>query len=282
MIEWTGRGTDELKRFQKGSQEIGIFELSNLFGITTEALRKYEAKKILQPYRGKNKYRKYSTWELTKIIRVRQLRQEGFPLSDIADELERGGPARQLRKLEDMQEQLRGEIAYREKLIQWLSTRQKEIAQTESLGDKCVIECQSRRYCCVYMVSNTLVDKKGCELEHLKEWVQAMPFVRVCHIGSPETTISCLTLEEAEVEQYGLQYLAPDFMIPQQSCVVCNMMAEHSQEKDTSVEGMQQAREKALRLGLQLTDEAVFQMIWYSQRDGISQSHNKAIFPIVD
>ena len=37
MIEWTGRGTDELKRFQKGSQEIGIFELSNLFGITTEA-----------------------------------------------------------------------------------------------------------------------------------------------------------------------------------------------------------------------------------------------------
>ena len=39
MIEWTGRGTDELKRFQKGSQEIGIFELSNLFGITTEALR---------------------------------------------------------------------------------------------------------------------------------------------------------------------------------------------------------------------------------------------------
>ncbi len=281
MIEWTGRGTDELKRFQKGSQEIGIFELSNLFGITTEALRKYEAKNILQPYRGKNKYRKYSTWELTKIIRVRQLRQEGFSLNDISDELERGEPVRQIQKLEDMQKQLRGEITYRENLIRWLSTRQDEIARTESLGDECVVEHQSRRYCCVYMVSDTLVDKKGLELERLQEWMRAMPFVRVCHIGSPKTTISCLALEEEEVEQYGLRHLVPDFMIPEQRCVVCNMTAEHTQEEDTSVERIQQAREKALGLGLELTEEGVFQMVWYSQRDGIFQSHNKAMFPIM-
>ena len=77
----------DLGRFQRGSRAMGIFELADLFGVTTEALRKYEAKGLLQPYRDENGYRKYSSWDLTKIIRLRQLRQTGFSLEEISGEL---------------------------------------------------------------------------------------------------------------------------------------------------------------------------------------------------
>ena len=78
-------GSTWLNPFKTGKRESGIFERSELFGITSETLRKYEKKEILQPRRNKSGYRSYGTWELTKIVRTRQMRQEGFSLGVIAE-----------------------------------------------------------------------------------------------------------------------------------------------------------------------------------------------------
>lgn len=282
MTEWTDQELSHLKSFQKGSRMMGTFELADLFGVTTEALRKYEAKGIIQPCRDENGYRKYCSWELTKIIRARQLRKEGISLNDITAELKEGDPARQLRDMEDLRQTLAAEIAYREKLLSWLDVQRKELLAAEELGDRCSIERQGRRYCCVYMVGDTLAGKEGQEWEHLKEWIQALPFARVCYVvnGPAAEALSCLCLGEEELERYGLQHLIPDIILPEQDCVVCNVVAEHDQTRDTSEECIAAARERARRLGVKLADHVSLQMMWYTEREGFFRSHNKAMFPI--
>lgn len=276
---WVSAGE---KKFQKGKQMVGTFELADLFGITTEALRKYEAKGIIRPYRDENGYRKYSSWDLTKMIRTRQLRKEGISLNDIAAEMEEGDPTRQLRDMEDMRQTLTEEIAYREKLLRWLDTRREELLAAEELGEGCKIERQTRQYCCVYMVGDTLVNKEGREWECLKGWIQALPFARVCYMGkgANESMLSCLCLGEEELERYGPRHLKPDLILPERSCVACNVVAEHSENRDTSEECIAAARRRAERLGVKLADDVSLQMMWYTQRKGIFQSHNKAMFPI--
>ncbi len=287
MAEEKGWDLSGLDRFQKGSQKIGIFELADLFGVTTMALRKYEDKKLLQPFRDENGYRKYSSWDLTKIIRLRQLRQEGFSLESIAEELSQNDAGRRFQKLEEMKGVLAQEILYRQRLIAWLDTREEELRQFEARGEECVVEHQSRRYCCVYMVGDTLADKKGREWEHLKEWIQALPFARVYHVAGGDTPVgealSCLSLREDELKKYGLEYLTPDFVLPEGPCAVSNLTAEAYSDHNNSAQVVFQARRRAEELKLSLSRRFyAIQMVWYTQQNGVFRSYNKAMFPLAE
>ena len=282
-MEWTKAESAQIKPFSKGSRMIGIYELAGLFGVTTVALRKYEDKKILRPHRDENGYRKYLSWEVTKIIRARQLLSEGLSLQEIAAEMAQGDPEQQLRDMESLEQRLAREIACRQKLIRWLRTRRQEITAAEALGDGCVIERQSRRYCCVYMVEDTLVDKKGRAWDQLKEWIQALPFARVCYVGnSADHMYSCLSLRQEELALYGLEHLTPDFVLPEQPCAVCNAVAEHTQTHDTSAACILAARKRAGALGLELAGPAVLEMVRYTQQDDRFRSYNKAMFPLAE
>lgn len=272
-----------LKHNKKGKKEIGIFELAELFGVTSEALRKYEAKQIIQPFRDEHGYRKFHSWDLIKIIRARQMKQEGFSLTDVAVGMLYDDAQVQMTMMEDMQKTLMQEILYRKKLIQWLSAQKDEVMRAEQAGDRCLIEHQSALHCCVYMVDNTLVHKEGEAREHLKEWLQALPFGNVCYIGPfGNATYSCLALTKEELCAFGLEYLTPDFVIPEQHYVVCYANAEHDSQIDTSEECYFQAKERAQEVGVRLGDYFVGQMIRYVQRGDRYRSVNKMCFPIAE
>ncbi len=257
--------------------------MADLFGITSEALRKYESKQIIKPHRDGNGYRKYHSWELTKIIRIRQLRQEGFPLRDISQAVGHDGTDRWLESIEDMQEQLAKEILYKKKLIRWLGAEKDELIRMENLGNRCVIEQQPTLYCCVYMVGNTLVSKSGDQWEQLKEWIGMQPFGNVYYIGNEaEEMLSCLVLSENELHQYGLDGLKPDFVIPEQLCVVCGSVAEHGPGRDTSAQSVADARNRAERLGILLADYMMIRMLRYVQKGNIYQSYNKLLIPVME
>ena len=67
---------DLIKNTRRGKEWFNISDLSRLFNLTSETLRKYEKKHIVEPSRTDNNYRIYSSWEITKIIRARQLKSE--------------------------------------------------------------------------------------------------------------------------------------------------------------------------------------------------------------
>ena len=274
-----------MKEFGEGSRSIGIFELSELFGITPEALRKYEEKHILHPIRDKNGYRKYSSWDLTKLVRIRQLRSEGVSLGSVAQQLRQGDPHQKLQELESLKQALAEEIVQRNRLIAWMDAQQRDLLQAQHLGDSCTVERCGQQYCCVYMVNDTLVAKNGAALAHLKEWVRALPFLHVIYVdGAKGLVLTCLSCGEDERAQYGLQHLTPDFILPARLCAVCNLPVDHSPEGDSLSESfysIAQARQKAESLGLPLSGQFVLQMLWYTQENGIFRTYNKALFPIL-
>ena len=266
-----------------GKKEFGIFELAELFGITPEAIRKYEAKNIIQPYRDEeSKYRKFGTWELIKMIWARSLSLEGFGLRQISDMFEHEKPEDQLAQLEAMQESLAREIVYRKRLIRRPDKQKKDIYDRIGREGKLQVEHVPALYCCVIMEGDTLVDKKGKDRENLKQWIQALPFASISFMGNTAyETHSCLVITEEEREIYGLQHLGPDFVIPERLCVVCDMVAEHCDAYDTSNETIAAGRNKALELGFVLEDQWITLSYAYTQKDGIYQSYIKGIFPIV-
>ncbi len=270
-----------LNHYESGRKNVGIFELADLLGVTAEALRKYETREIIQPIRDERGYRKFHSWDLTKIIYARQLKQEGFSLNDIADTMKNNNAGEQVDGIETLQKKLALEIQYRKKLIHWLSAQKDEVLRSEQVGERCVIEWQPALLCCVYMVNDTLVDKTGEAREHLKQWLQALPFCSIYYIGSPENrVVSCLVLSEEEIRRYQLDHLAADFVIPEHLCAICYSKAEHDPRRDTSIDNLRKAQSKLKDLNMEFEDYVITRMIRYVQRDDWYMSVNKICFPI--
>lgn len=270
-------------QFDCGKKEIGIFELAELLGVTSEALRKYENKEIIQPIRDQRGYRKFYSWDLTKIIYARQMRQEGFSLNDVSDIAQNNDAQFQIEKIEEIQKTLMQEILYRKKLINWLSAQKEEVMHSEQQGNRCVIEHLPALYCCVYMVDDTLVDKKGDNRKHLKQWLQALPFCSVCYIGAKnQKALSCLVLTEEELHAYNLEHLVPDFVVPEQYYAISYGTAEHDDEHDTSEECFLRAFHNAKTLNVKLSGYVIARMIRYVQNGKAYASINKMCVPIDD
>ena len=281
MCEFTEFGSTRLNLYEHGKKEVGIFELAELLGVTAEALRKYETREIIQPFRDERGYRKFHSWDLTKIICARQMRQEGFSLNDVADSLKNDDPQGQIIMIEEMQKTLMQEIQYRRDLIHWLSLKRDELMRAEQIGERCVIERQPALHCCVYMSDDTLVNKTGEAREALKQWLRSLPFSNVCYIGAPGSrALSCLVLNEDEIREYRLEHLKPDFIIPEQYYAVCYSNVEHDSQHDTSEDCFLQTWKRLNALNVKLADYLVARMIRYIQRGDWFMSVNKMCTPI--
>lgn len=273
----------KLNQYEYGKKEIGIFEMAELLGVSSEALRKYESKEIIQPIRDSRGYRKFHSWDLTKIIYARQMRQEGFSLNDVLDITLNNNSKHQIRKIEEMQKTLMQEILYRKKLINWLAEQKKEVMHSEQQGDRCVIEYIPELYCCVYMVDDTLVDKKDEDREHLKQWIDALPFSSVYYVGvRNQKALSCLALTKEEIQAYDLNHLVPDFVIPGKYYAVSYSTAEHDDKHDTSEQCFLNAYQKAKTMDVKIDGYVVARMIRYVQNENMYASINKMCIPIDD
>ena len=273
-------GSTWLNPYQTGKREIGIFELSDLFGITSETLRKYEKKKILQPRRNKSGYRSYGTWELTKIVRTRQMRQEGFSLGTIAEKTVNELPSI-IADIEQKQKELLWQIEYNKKLIRWLGCQKEKQLAFDAQGDKLLIEHTPEWHCCVYMVDDSLAPKEGRDRENLKAWLSALPFFHVFYIGNlKQGMVSCLVLSREEKETFGLQSLVPDFIVPQQLCITLTATAEHSETYDSSNDIIRTSHERAKEMNVATADFNLIQMIRFTQTGDLFRSHNKVYIPV--
>ena len=281
MREIKDFGSTWLNQYEHGKKEVGIFELAELLGVTAEALRKYETREIIRPFRDARGYRKFHSWDLTKIICARQMRQEGFSLSNVADSLKNNNSQGQIVMIEEMQKSLMQEIQYRKDLIHWLSLQKDELMRAEQVGDRCVIEHQPELYCCVYLSDDTLVNKTGAAREELKRWLSSLPFSNVCYVGAQgERVVSCLALNEDELHAYRLEHLKPDFVIPEQFYAVCYSTVEHDSQHDTSEECIRQSRMRLRGLNVKLEDYMVARMVRYVQKGDWYLSVNKMCIPI--
>lgn len=265
----------------RGKRNINISDLAGLFGITAETLRKYDSQKIIEAFRQENGYRCYSSWDLTKVICVRQLRMEGYSLNEIAARMRRKDGVDTIDQIDAMQKQLQAEIEEKQRLIRWLQRRRQLLMESKAQKSDVHIESWPSIYCCVYMAGNTMVKKNGADLAHLKAWMQALPYVSIYYLRNPEgDTVSCVGITEKERQEYQLENLVPDFILPQSDYAACNLITQHSSNFDTSTESWEEGFLKASELNLPLEDLIVMRAEDYIQQNGIYSSYNHAMIPI--
>jgi DNA-binding transcriptional MerR regulator len=119
-------------------------ELARLCGLSTDTLRHYERKGLLQPKRSANGYREYPPHSEDRIRLVQNALSVGFTLDELARLLkirEKGGaPCHEVRqlaaaKLKDLDEQLRGLSALRSELRRMIGQWDAKLAVTRK-GDQ--------------------------------------------------------------------------------------------------------------------------------------------------
>lgn len=271
-----------LNTVSKGKEKINISDLARIFNVSSETLRKYDTQNILIPYREDNLYRIYSSWELTKLIRTRQLRMEGYSIKDIEQHFKAIQFEDNLINIEKREIEIQHDIEEREKLLLWLKERKQTIRDTQEIKDKVVIRKAEKLYCCVYMVDNTMVSKDKKQMNYLKEWLSVLPYLTVYYIGiAGSKVLSCVGVSEREKELYKLNDLVPDFVLPEAEVAVCNMNTYKGEQIDTSNENIMESFEKVQKAGYTHQNIFVIKMIEYTQKDGLYTCLNQAMIPIV-
>ena len=126
-----------------------------------------------------------------------------------------------------------------------------------------------------------MAGKKAEDWENLKEWMQALPYVSVYYAGDQAYhTVSCVGITAEERDRYGLSYLKPDFVLPEQMYLTKFVVAEHSSTYDTSNRVIQEGFEEMKEEGHPLQDLFVMRVFDYVQKDGIYRSYNKMMIPV--
>ena len=270
-----------LKKSKRGKEKFNISELARIFNITPETLRRYEKKKIIEPQRQENSYRVYSSWEITKIIRARQLRMEGSSLEYVNKNLFVVEWMQDIERIENRENELMEEIESRQMLLSWLKERKTTIRKFVDRKDDISIEKVEKIYCCIYMVGNTLTDKDSERLKELQKWLDALPYVSVYYIGTSNyITVSVVGITESQRKQYHLEYLVPDFILPDAFYLIHNDNAQHNVSFDTSNESIDRWYNLVRGLNYQAEDLYVIKMIDYFQRDGVYTSYNEMMMPL--
>lgn len=272
---------DKICSAERGKEQFNISDLSRLFGLSSETLRKYEKKHIVEPLRRDNNYRVYSSWEITKIIRARQLKFECDGLVEVDERLMQMDFDDSINNIELRKQELIREIESKQRLLLWLENRKRDIESYKENEGRVYFKREERIYCCIYMVGNTITDKKGDDLKRLQQWMEALPFVSVYYIGISEgKTVSCVGIKESERRLYHLEYLKEDFVIEEAECLEYNDYAAHSHDFDTSAECIKKGYEISMKQGVSIGNLFVIEMVDYVQKDGVYKSHNIMKYPL--
>ena len=160
MIKTPIQASTWLNLSPKGDKSINISRMADLFCLTAETLRKYDAKEIISAIRDGNEYRKYSSWEVTKLIWARALRAEGYSLDQISTHTVERVTDESIRIIEEMQHKVADEIVERQRLLKWLEERKRSYRELAERGDEITVEIQPEIWCCSYLTDDTMAGKK--------------------------------------------------------------------------------------------------------------------------
>ena len=124
---------------KNGSLRAG--ELARITGVSTDTLRHYERKGLLQPGRASNGYRTYSYQAVDRVMLIRNALAIGFGLDELVSILKirdaGGAPCRQVRamvaaKLDDLETLLREMTTMRDELRKLLKNWDQRLESFDS------------------------------------------------------------------------------------------------------------------------------------------------------
>jgi len=255
--------------------------MSEFFGITPEAIRKYEGKGIVQVRRDENnKYRKYTTWEVFSMLHARRFSRIGFTLGQASELLKTSDTDVFFANINELQEKLAEEIAWKRKLIILLDQKKKERNDIARQGKQIQIEYLDELL--FFKIAHNFCLNTETDIQTRKKWIEALPFVSeyvVCGTKNPsESMTTGFAIRKKDTEIYGLEHLKPTRIIPAGFYVTCILKGDYDElimEKQIG-EVLGRIKEKHYRLG----DEVYAEIFDYAKVEGKYEALHKCFFPV--
>ena len=219
---------------KKMYQKYSIGTMAKLMGISSEAIRYYESRKIISPVRDpETGYRYYNTWDFHMLLRARHYQNYGFSLEEIA-ELFRSHELAEIRgKMVDQEEMIQQEIIRQMNLLKRIRQSQQVLHDAKENVGKFRIEERPGIYRMNTQKNYTLFKKKE-QLDLISEWTEKEPFVFSCAVfyqkniekgetefdfgmGLREEYAQFLNVKESELVQYYPPCLCVHTCVPSRS-----------------------------------------------------------------
>lgn len=154
-----------------------IGTLAKRFGITTQALRFYEARGFLTPAREKQSTtRRYQTRNLKWLTSIRRYHELGFGTEEISQLFACEEPEELKMRLAKKEQETREALLAMEKRLEALKKQQEDLERIDGLLYRCEIGASPRLWLLVDQVGQRLDESK--EMERLTQaWIQELAFV---------------------------------------------------------------------------------------------------------
>lgn len=163
-------------------QKYNIGKMASLLGISSEAIRYYESKHIIQPVRNpETGYRYYSAWDFHMLLRARYYQKCGFSLEEISELFHSEKLPQVCEKLHAQEQNIEQEIIYQMNLLKNVrQSRQMLLDAQESVG-KFKLAQRPGIYRIDTQKNYTLCNDKA-QRALISDWVTKEPFVYSCAV----------------------------------------------------------------------------------------------------
>lgn len=268
-------------------EEYGIAKIAELFGITAEALRKYELMGLLESKRKSGYYRKYDVWDISALLQIRFYNKYRIPLRKVKELLNHENISETVRVLDEQRENLVREIIYKQTLLRQLDRRRCDLKQVAQGNMGYTIEDSPDLVYASFFETNSLEyahatkdEKKRKKAKRL--FSDFLPFLGTLLIYDPNSwniTDSGYCMEAEfynackESEEISLKEM------PSCLCVTTILCSRYSRYSD--IEPLKLAADEIQRQGYQITGE-IFTMDILFDRDKKEEQfcYYRAWFPI--
>jgi DNA-binding transcriptional MerR regulator len=266
-------------------KKSGITELAHLLGLSTEAIRKYEKKGILDvPRNDQSKFREYDIWDIATLLYARKYSRMGFSVSKIAELLNSIDTDAMMNTIRTRHQELSDEIEFRRRLIISLERWEKDMHEWENLGRECCIGHRPKILFCKLFDSNDGKIEKGL-LEYASEWIQHLPFMSLSILSKRENvlkgvddyTVGLCTLED-NLDWLGLHDLPNKTVLDTCSSVITYITGRFS--NPITIRDFSPALRYMNDRGYVLSGDIFSKVVLTQKVDGEYCFHHKIWFPI--
>ncbi len=199
-----------------------IGKISELMGMTSEALRYYEREGIVEPEKDPvSGYRMYTAWDLHILIRIRMFRRYGLTLEESAYALRNCDADCIDQILEEKAHDLEEKIREEERLLARLKKDRYSLKEAQKNIGKFKVEINPAMRFLDTQRSYSIIDEKT---ELYSKWIDKVPYVSsggIFEFTAAEGELRYgLMIDEDQVKSLGGGFTEGAVAIPPQKCLV--------------------------------------------------------------
>lgn len=267
-------------------KKYGITELARLFGISSEAIRKYEKKGVLNIGRNdQNQYRQYDIWDISALFHVRKYTQMGFGVTKTADLMNTTDIDLTIEEIRQRQRELTEEIIYRQKVMARLDEYERELSDYQELQRHPYrVEYLPEIAFCKLYDEFSLADDQTI-LKQAREWMHQLPFAflgiiskRKDILAKKERFTTGICVLEKDLQSMQGMPIASQIILEPRLCVTTYLSGRYCEP--VSTENFTNALVDLQKQGYSLTGD-VFSKLCIPQKNGTEYCfHHKVWFPV--